>query len=165
MHPKDSDRLQARGLLSSSSNGERKISSSIILSLSDPESEDSGVDTTHDIVTPQFLISEATLRFMGFDRLMAEALWNQWDNRERDYPYSFQESIFEQVRSFNSDAEGLEDEWDKIMRGWGIGEELRTAILDREFSRSSWDCECEVLGDGHDRDGMAPPAKNTLGEP
>lgn len=133
LHPEDAERLQARGLLLASSNGQRKLSSSTMISLSNPESEDSGVDTTHDVVVPQFLDSEASLRFMGFDNWMAAALWDTWKTRDRDFPFDFFTSILKEVRSFKNNAEGLNDEWDNIMKGWGIGEELRTAILDEEF--------------------------------
>ncbi len=49
VHPEESERLQAGGLLSASKAGERKQSSSINSSNSDPEWEDSGVATIYNI--------------------------------------------------------------------------------------------------------------------
>ena len=127
--------LEAAGFLSTAHDGIRQISrSSIFTSSSSDHSSDSGVDVRRDLCIPDILNSPQTIEWLGFSRGAASLHWHVWLERPRDWMVDFEEMLIDEIRDSDKDAEGLAEDWDGVMRSWGINDKLRNAILDDEFT-------------------------------
>ncbi|CAF9927318.1 MAG: hypothetical protein HETSPECPRED_006554 [Heterodermia speciosa] len=133
IHPAEIAILEKRGVLTPATNGTRRISSSTLLS------ETSGAilveaGPSHFIDIPAQLGSEAALRSVGFSDQMAASLWLRWQTRPHDLPWTLEQVVTKISRASPIDAEGPGDDWDGVMKAWGLRESLRGSILTGEFS-------------------------------
>ena len=126
--------LEAQGLLSAPHNGIRAISSSIIFPWSSSSSENPPISTDHMVEIPEYLISEASLRFMGLSEEGSATIWRHWLRLGENWPFDFISEVRKWLRYYPDDAEGYEDDWDGVMMGMGVGRPLIEAILAPEYS-------------------------------
>lgn len=143
LHPEDAHELETIGLLSASINGKRKISSSTTLttwSSSSGGTSNSGYSDKYnfEVEIPESLKSKETYVFLGFTIEKAEMLWGRWlevdeDAREPDGPVGFIDIATQHIRNQNNNVDDDGKNWNAVLSGWGIGDVLREAILDKEF--------------------------------
>lgn len=129
---------EQKGLLTRPVRGMRRLSSSTLYSSSGSAhssvgSEQAMIDIAHEIDIPDKMISEATLRFAGFTDHQAALHWNSWRQRPSGNPYGLQEWVVGRIEYMKYDAEDLQDDWDGVMREWGINQKLRASILSQGF--------------------------------
>lgn len=137
LHPEDAHELETNGLLSA------PITSSTILttsSSSSGETSNSGYndDYRFEVEIPDSLKSKETYVFLGLTMEKAEMLWRRWlkvdeDAREPDGPVGFIDIATQHIRNQNNDVDDKGKDWDAVLSGWGIDDDLREVILDPEF--------------------------------
>ncbi|KAF5877741.1 uncharacterized protein Bfra_002109 [Botrytis fragariae] len=126
--------LHRRRLVSSS------ISQSVSLSSSDSGlSEDSGVDTKDFTMIPEFLESEETIEWLGWNPTKAAEIWNKWkviQETEQEQGTIFEVDFLQQALGHipRRNFEDSSSDWEEHMRCWGISDELIDAIMDVEFT-------------------------------
>lgn len=143
LHPEDAHELETTGLLSASINGKRKISSSTILSTlssSSGATSNSGYSDSHsfEVEIPDSLKSKETYVFLGLRIETAEMLWRRWsevdeDAREPDGPVGFLDIATQHIRNQDNNVDDEGKDWNAVLSGWGVDDDLREVILDPEF--------------------------------
>lgn len=143
LHPEDAHELETTGLLSASINGKRKISSSTILSTlssSSGATSNSGYSVSHsfEVEIPDSLKSKETYVFLGLRIETAEMLWRRWlevdeDAREPDGPVGFLDIATQHIRNQDNNVDDEGKDWNAVLSGWGVDDDLREVILDPEF--------------------------------
>ncbi|TGO09287.1 hypothetical protein BTUL_0172g00090 [Botrytis tulipae] len=141
-NPSDDAFLMQRNLIKPAARRRRLISSSISqsasLSSSDSGSSE-GIDTKDFIIIPEFLESEETIEWLGWNPTKAAEIWNRW--KEIQETEQEQGTIFEveflQCALGHIPGRSFEDsssDWEEHMRSWGISDELIDTIMDAEFT-------------------------------
>ena len=134
IHPAEVGRLEKLGFLRKANNGMREISSSTIFSESSDSTGPSESGPPYAIEIPEMITSQAALRYVGFSDEAAATVWNIWETRPADFPFTLEQTAVRSIKSSTIDAEGLEDDWRGLMETWGIKESLIDRILAPEFS-------------------------------
>ena len=65
---------------------------------------------------------------------MAASLWLRWQTRPRDLPWTLEQVVTRIIQASPIDAEEPGDDWDGVMKAWGLRKSLRGSILTGEFS-------------------------------
>lgn len=143
LHPEDAHELETTGLLSASINGKRKISSSTILSTLSSSSgarSNSGYSDSYsfEVEIPDSLKSKETYVFLGLRIGTAEMLWRRLlevdeDSREPDGPVGFLDIATQHIRNQDNNVDDEGKDWNAVLSGWGVDDDLREVILDPEF--------------------------------
>ncbi|KAF7921072.1 uncharacterized protein EAE97_011340 [Botrytis byssoidea] len=145
-NPSDDAFLTQRNLIKPATRRRRLISSSILqsesLSSSDSGSgsgSSEGIDMKDFTIIPEFLESEETIEWLGWNPTKAAEIWNRWkeiQETEQDQGTIF-EVEFLQCALGHIPGRSFEDgssDWEEHMRSWGISDELSDAIMDADFT-------------------------------
>ena len=92
-----------------------------------------------EVEIPDSLKSKETYVFLGLTIEMAEILWRRWlevyeDAREPDGPVGFLGIATQHIRNQDNNIDDERKDWDPILSGWGLDDDLREAIVDPEFN-------------------------------
>ncbi|KAI9807144.1 MAG: hypothetical protein M1825_005862 [Sarcosagium campestre] len=98
-------------------------------------SSSSSEESNDTVEVPEFLESEETLRFLGYDKSSARRIWDHYQTLVREFdpsPVCFFTIARAEIEDNESDAI-LDQDWDTALKNMGIQSRLRRDILDEEF--------------------------------
>lgn len=135
---RDARDLQQRGLMNISANGKMSFLSSFMYSKTlSPLGNDFNRETPPRMIEiPTLLHSHATLQYAGFNEKTAIFLWQSWlkASRHPQTSHPFEEIPTMYLKTMNVDAKDGTDDWDAVLRHFGISEELLGAIMAPEYA-------------------------------
>jgi hypothetical protein len=133
--------LTAQSLIQSATRRRRQISSSLMFSEASSSSEnsaDSGVGLVPSFVVPEYIESVETLEYIGWGEGTATDIWARWEivKQTESNEATFQQHFLEYALSAIPDLklEDRQEDWDAEMLNWGVGAELRAAIMDEAYT-------------------------------
>ncbi|KAH6716522.1 hypothetical protein BKA61DRAFT_476617 [Leptodontidium sp. MPI-SDFR-AT-0119] len=101
-------------------------------------SVDSGVSLVRSFVIPEFMESVETLEYIGWGEEKATDIWARWEivKQTESNEITFQQRFLEYALSAIPDLklEDRQEDWDAEMLNWGVGDELRAAIMDEAYT-------------------------------
>ncbi|TGO69032.1 hypothetical protein BOTNAR_0016g00270 [Botryotinia narcissicola] len=145
-NPSDDAFLTQRNLIKPATRGRRLISSSISQSASLSSSDSGsgsgsseGIDTKDFTIIPEFLESEETIEWLGWNPTKAAEIWNRWkeiQETEQDQGTIFEVEFLQCALGhvYGRSFEDSSSDWEEHMRSWGISDELIDAIMDADFT-------------------------------
>ncbi|KAH8659304.1 hypothetical protein BGZ60DRAFT_492881 [Tricladium varicosporioides] len=105
---------------------------------SSENSADSGVGLEPSFIVPEYLESVETLEYIGWEEGKATEIWAKWEivkeiqSNEAGLQYEFLEYALTAIPYFR--PEDRQEDWDSEMLNWGVGAELRAAIMDEVYT-------------------------------
>ena len=137
----DAARLTAQSLIQPATRRRRQISSSLMFSEASSSSEnsaDSGVGLVPSFIVPEYIESVETLEYIGWGEEKATDIWARWEivKQTESNEAAFQQQFLEYALSAIPDLklEDRQEDWDAEMLNWGVGAELRAAIMDEAYT-------------------------------
>ncbi len=133
--------LTAQSLIQPATRRRRQISSSLMFSeasSSSDNSADSGIGITPSFIVPEYIESVETLEYIGWGEEKAADIWAQWEiveqaqSIENGLQYGFLEYALTAIPYLK--PEDRQEDWDAEMLNWGVGAELRAAIMDEVYT-------------------------------
>lgn len=89
-------------------------------------------------VIPEFMESVETLEYIGWGEAKAIEIWARWEivKQTESTGTTFQQHFLEYALSAVPDLklEDGQEDWDAELLNWGVGDELRTAIMDEAYT-------------------------------
>ncbi|KAH9217060.1 hypothetical protein DL95DRAFT_386889 [Leptodontidium sp. 2 PMI_412] len=133
--------LTTHGHIQPATRRRRQISGSLMFSEASSLSEnsvDSGVSLVRSFVIPEFMESVETLEYIGWGEEKATDIWARWEivKQTESNEITFQQRFLEYALSAIPDLklEDRQEDWDAEMLNWGVGDELRAAIMDEAYT-------------------------------
>lgn len=133
--------LTAQSLIQPTTRRCRQISSSLMFSEASSSSEnsaDSGVGLVPSFIVPEYIESVETLEYIGWGEEKATDIWARWEivKQTESNEAAFQQHFLEYALSAipNLKLEDRQEDWDAEMLNWGVGAELRAAIMDEAYT-------------------------------
>ncbi|MCJ1385010.1 hypothetical protein MMC17_008128 [Xylographa soralifera] len=140
--PDDATALETAGLLKPAATGLREISMTSVFSstTTSSDSTDSGYvsegsSSWQFLKIPDFLESQATLQWLGFNPDAAKMLIQPWENWDPEDPSDFMTLVRDHVRTSEYDAVGPYENWVRALQTIGVTPKLRDAILDPDYQQ------------------------------
>jgi hypothetical protein len=133
--------LTAQSLIQPAIRRRRQISSSLMfseVSSSSENSANSGVNLVPSFIVPEYIESVETLEYIGWGEEKAANIWARWEivKQTESNEAAFQQHFLEYALSVIPDLklEDQQEDWDAEMLNWGVGAELRAAIMDEAYT-------------------------------
>ncbi|KAF4631242.1 hypothetical protein G7Y89_g6897 [Cudoniella acicularis] len=137
----DATILTAQSLIQPATRRRRQISSSLMFSeasSSSDNSANSGVGLVPSFIVPEYIESVETLEYIGWGEEKATDIWARWEivKQTESNEAAFQQHFLEYALSAIPDLklEDRQEDWNAEMLNWGVGAELRAAIMDEVYT-------------------------------
>jgi hypothetical protein len=133
--------LTAQSLIQPATRRRRQISSSLMFSEASPSSDnsaDSGVGLVPSFIVPEFIESPEALEYIGWGEKKAADIWARWEivkqieSNEATFEHGFLEYALSAIPYLK--PEDRQEDWETEMLNWGVGAELRAAIMDEGYT-------------------------------